>query len=211
MKTSEQINEIAGALAKAQSAMRNAPLNKINPHFRSKYADLAGIRDATTPALAANGIALVQTLDTTEAGSVVLTRLVHTSGQWIESACAIPTVPDMQKLGSAITYARRYSLSAICGIAADEDDDGNAAAEGNGQSQKQSAPAGPKPDGYDAWFESLQDVVPEGQDALKKAWTSARPDLRQYLTKHHPELWEKLKAKADIKAKADKVKAPAHA
>src|SRR5688572_5865463 len=102
MVTSEQINEIAAALAKAQAGMKNAALNKVNPHFKSRYADLAGIRDTVVPTLAANGIAVVQTLDT----DALLTRLLHTSGQWIESRCPIPNVPDMQKMGSAITYAR---------------------------------------------------------------------------------------------------------
>ena len=108
MTTSEQVNVIAGALAKAQAGMKNAALNKVNPHFRSKYADLAGIRDAVIPALTAQGIAVVQTLDVTvEGGNYLRTRLMHASGQWVESLCPIPSVPDMQKMGSAITYARR--------------------------------------------------------------------------------------------------------
>ena len=154
MTTSEQVNKIAAALAKAQGAMKNASLNKVNPHFRSKYADLAGIRDTVIPALTAQGIAAVQTLDfSTDGGTYVLTRLLHTSGQWIESACPIPNAPDMQKMGSAITYARRYSLSAICGIAADEDDDANAASTPNPTPVKATAPA--KPDGYDKWVKEL--------------------------------------------------------
>ena len=188
MTTSDAINEIAAALVKAQAGMKNAALNKVNPHFKSKYADLAGIRDTVIPPLTANGIAVVQTLD----ASSVLTRLVHTSGQWIESVCPIPNGGDMQKMGSAITYARRYSLSAICGIAADEDDDANAA----------STPAsGPRavaktPDGFEDFLLDLEAVAADGSEALKAAWTKANPALRKHLTDTAPATWEGLKAKA---------------
>lgn len=126
MRTSEQINELATALAAAQAEMKNATLNKVNPHFKSKYADLAQIRDTVTPALAKNGIAVAQGTDTTEGGIVVVTRLIHKSGQWMESRFPI-AYDKPQTMGSAYTYARRYSLSAMCSIAADEDDDANAA------------------------------------------------------------------------------------
>jgi hypothetical protein len=184
MTTSDSINELAGALAKAQASMKNAALNKVNPHFRSKYADLAGIRDTVIPSLTTNGIAVVQTLD----ADAVLTRLMHTSGQWIESRCPIPAQADMQKMGSAITYARRYSLSAICGIAADEDDDANAAA------APQPAKAASKPAGYDAWFalmdafaakhtdaELITEIAESGDESWKaylRADTKALSDLR---------------------------------
>ena len=197
MTTSEQVNEIAAALAKAQGVMKNAALNKVNPHFKSKYADLAGIRDTVIPALTGNGIAVVQTLD----GGAVMTRLMHSSGQWIESACPIPTGQDMQKMGSAITYARRYSLSAICGIAADEDDDANATVE---------KASGPKavtkaPDGFEDFLADLEIVAGEGSEALKAAWTKAQPYMRKHLTDTAPATWEALKAKAA------KVKVPASA
>lgn len=128
MRSSEQLNELAGALAKAQGKMGNAILNKINPHFKSKYADLAAIRDAVSPALAENGIALLQVIDADEHGQFLTTRLVHSSGQWIESVHPLPATAKPQEFGSSLTYARRYSLAAICGISADEDDDANAAA-----------------------------------------------------------------------------------
>lgn len=124
-------SELATALAKAQAEMKNAHLNKVNTHFKSKYADLAGIRDAVMPHLAKNGIAVTQVMDVVNGDSMVLiTKLIHASGETIESV--FPVAADASKphaMGSAITYARRYSLSAICGISADEDDDGNAAQE----------------------------------------------------------------------------------
>lgn len=126
MRTSENIDQLATALAAAQAEMKNAKLNKVNPHFKSKYADLAEIRDTVTPALSKNGIAVVQGTDAAETGILVVTRLVHKSGQWIESRFPI-AYDKPQTMGSAYTYAKRYSLAAICNIAADEDDDANAA------------------------------------------------------------------------------------
>jgi hypothetical protein len=128
MKTSEQISELAAALAAAQGMMENAVMNRVNPHFKSKYADLAAIFDAARKPLSANGLAIVQTIG----DGVLHTRLLHTSGQWIASEHPLPMSGRPQEIGSALTYARRYSLSALIGIAADEDDDANAAQKGNG-------------------------------------------------------------------------------
>jgi len=126
MKTSENINELATSLAKAQAEMKNAKLNKTNPHFKSRYADLAEIRDTVTPSLSKYGIAVVHGMDATESGIHVVTRLIHSSGQWIESRFPI-AYDKPQTMGSAITYGRRYNLSAITNISADDDDDANAA------------------------------------------------------------------------------------
>jgi len=127
MRMSEQINELASALALAQAEMKNARLNKQNPHFKSRYADLSEIRDTVTPSLSKNGLAITQGLDTTDDGKLlVVTRMLHKSGQWIESRFPI-SQDKPQAMGSAITYGRRYTLSAICNIAADEDDDAEAA------------------------------------------------------------------------------------
>jgi hypothetical protein len=126
MRTSENIDQLATALAAAQSEMKNAKLNKVNPHFKSKYADLAEIRDTVTPALSKHGIAVVNGTDATEGGLHVVTRLIHKSGQWIESRFPI-AYDKPQTMGSAITYGKRYNLAAVANIAADEDDDANAA------------------------------------------------------------------------------------
>lgn len=125
MKTSEQINELAKALAAAQGEMTNAPMLRVNPHFKSHYADLAAIRDAVVPALAKQGIALTQTMDFLPDNSFVLvTTLTHSTGQFIDSYYPLPNDPSKpQIMGAALTYARRYSLASICGIAAEDDDD----------------------------------------------------------------------------------------
>jgi hypothetical protein len=101
-------------------------------------------------------------------------------------------------MGSAITYARRYSLSAICGIAADEDDDANAAVS-NG-SAKQAAPVKIAPAGFDDWLADMDATADEGLDALKAAWEKSKPEYRKHLTASDNRIWEALKARA-MKAK----------
>ena len=123
---STEINEIATALAKAQGAMDNASKDRVNPAFKSRYADLASVRDAVTGPLSANGIALVQAPRTIDQGVEVETRLIHTSGQWLAcTVCAAPKAFDPQSVGSCVTFLRRYGAMAICNLAP-EDDDGNA-------------------------------------------------------------------------------------
>lgn len=127
-KTMTEHKNIAAALAAAQAEMGKALKSSQNPHFKSKYADLASVCDACLPALNANGIAVIQPMTETELGRSVVTKFIHNSGEALE--CSIPLIVgknDMQGLGSAITYARRYGLMSLAGIAP-EDDDGNAAA-----------------------------------------------------------------------------------
>lgn len=128
MHTSETINEIAAALAKAQGEMAGAKKDSTNPHFRSKYADLASVWEACRGALSSNGIAVVQALQSDDPEIVgVTTVLTHSSGQWMSSGfCMRPTKADPQGIGSCVTYARRYALAAMVGVAP-EDDDGEGA------------------------------------------------------------------------------------
>jgi len=122
------MENIAKALAAAQTEMGKALKQSDNPHFRSKYADLGNVIEACLPALNKNGIAVFQTLSENEFGRSMVTRLIHESGEYLE--VPVPLIvgkQDMQGLGSAITYARRYGLMSAAGIAP-EDDDGNAAA-----------------------------------------------------------------------------------
>lgn len=124
---SENTNELAAALALAQGAMKAATFNKMNPHFKNRYADLAAVIDAIRVPLAANGLSYSQTTEIREGGFVLVTTLRHSSGQWIASEYPLPIAAKPQELGSALTYARRYSLSAIACIAADDDDDAEGA------------------------------------------------------------------------------------
>jgi hypothetical protein len=128
MKTSESITKIAEALTKAQAAMKPALKDSRNPHFNSKYADLTSVWDAIRTPLTDNGLSVLQLVGTNEAEKTTLTtRLLHVSGEWIESTWAIPIgKQDPQGLGSALSYARRYALAAAVGVVQD-DDDANAA------------------------------------------------------------------------------------
>ena len=132
MKSSEQINELAAALAKAQAELRNPVFDGKNPHFNSKYASLAQVRDTITPTLAKHGLSVVQLPTNDESGrACVETVLMHSSGQWLASTLTVPTAKqDAHGTGSAITYARRYALMAIVNVVGDEDDDGNSAVAG---------------------------------------------------------------------------------
>lgn len=131
METSEsqsvELGELAAALAKAQGQIRNAVTDSENPHFRSKYADLASVWDACRGALSANGLAVMQRVSTSAEGVVITTQLLHSSGQWVKDSATFPVAQRTpQGIGSAITYGRRYALSALVGVAQGEDDDGNA-------------------------------------------------------------------------------------
>lgn len=122
------MKELATALVKAQGEMKNASLNKVNPHFKSKYADLAEIIETTRETLAKHGLAVVQTTELRDGQLVLVTTLIHISGQSICGEYPLPMdTSKPQLMGSAMTYARRYSHAAICNIAAEEDDDANAA------------------------------------------------------------------------------------
>ena len=130
MVMSEQINELATALAKAQGQMEGAKKDSENPFFKSKYADLAAVVEAIRGPFAEHGLAYVQLPEACEGEAVaVTTLLLHSSGQWVSSRTVVPvSKADAQGVGSALTYARRYGLQAIAGVAA-EDDDGNRAVE----------------------------------------------------------------------------------
>ena len=128
MHTSMAINELSAALAKAQGQMATAKKDKDNPFFKSKYADLAAIFDVIREPLSANGLAIVQGIEDGAVGVIITTRLMHSSGQWVESTMTLkPTKTDPQGVASAATYGRRIGLQALVGVAADTDDDGNEA------------------------------------------------------------------------------------
>lgn len=124
MKTSDSIVKIAAALVQAQKTITFALMDKVNPHLKSKYADLPSVIDAIKTSLNDAGIMFMQTPEMMENMHLQLTtRLIHSSGEWIESTMMMPLVKqDPQGYGSALTYARRYSLAAITGLYQDDDD-----------------------------------------------------------------------------------------
>jgi hypothetical protein len=197
---SENLGELATALAKAQGEIEGAKKDANNPFFRSKYADLASVWDACRAPLSKHGLSIVQFPTTEYIGAPesyawtsksgeeqhgiriacvvsVVTRLLHSTGQWIEATMSamLPTA-DPQAVGSACTYLRRYSLQSVVGVAP-EDDDGNAAsgrtANGSSVPATSSAAPAPKPS-------AGGDTISEPQQkrlfaiAKGKGWTDAQ-------------------------------------
>lgn len=164
MRNSEQINELAVALNKAQADFMVAKKDAKNPFFKSKYATLNAVYEAVAEALLKNGLSVIQPI----VGDAVETTIIHTSGQFITSSCPIVCAKqnDPQAMGSAITYARRYSLASLLGVMTDEDDDG----------EKAMARPAPK----QAVKESPKQAVKEAPKAEKKP-TEKEPEPPQCL------------------------------
>lgn len=141
MKTSESIKNIAAALCKFQQECDSPKKTAKNPHFKSKYAPLEEIIKVATPTMASNGLSHFQSTSSDGDSVVVTTVLMHTSGEFIESdPLRLPMgKATAQGAGSSLTYARRYSLCAILGIAAEEDDDANGASDQQNDTNKQAA------------------------------------------------------------------------
>ena len=129
MQKSQEINELAAALAKARAKFGKVEKSSANPFYKSKYADLAVVIDATYKSLSENGLSVMQFPGEVNGGAVtVLTMLCHASGQWVSEETTMPVSKnDAQGIGSALTYGRRYALQSLLNVAAEEDDDGNAA------------------------------------------------------------------------------------
>ena len=133
METSTEIKNLAAALSKAQAAIKCASMDSENPGFKrngknSKYADLASVWEACRTALTENGFSVSQGVSSVGKVVKVTTLLLHSSGEWIRDALEMTAMDEKpHSLGSAITYGRRYGLSAMVGVAPDDDDDGNTA------------------------------------------------------------------------------------
>jgi len=133
MTMSETIGAIAPALVKAQAEIRPIVKDSTNPAFRSKYTSLDAIMEVVRPVMAKNGLFVVQSvLDTIDGqhSITVESRVIHSSGEWIAGVVQVPVMQQTSHgFGSALSYGRRYSLSALLSLASDEDDDGNGAAQ----------------------------------------------------------------------------------
>lgn len=141
MRSSESIKEIASALCKAQAVIEGAIKDKMNPAFRSAYADLGSCWDACREPLSTNGLSIIQ-LPKADDGAVILeTILMHTSGEYISEELRIPVVKrDAQGYGSALTYARRYALCSFVGIAPEDDDGEDTKKHGGTEGKKKEEP-----------------------------------------------------------------------
>ena len=126
---SDNLDKLASALCKAQSEMKGAEKKSTNPFFKSGYADLHTVIEASVPHLNKYGISVIQGNDGSTGEFYVTTMLLHESGQWLKSMLRMPIEKaTAQSIGSTITYGRRYGLSAIAGIS-QYDDDGNMASQ----------------------------------------------------------------------------------
>lgn len=195
MNKSESIKELATALAAAQAEVENASKNSNNPHFRSKYADLAEVINTVRPVFSKHGLSVTQWPSFADGVASVETLLAHKSGEWLSSTASAPvSKQDAQGVGSAITYLRRYSLAAVAGVA-QEDDDGNASigktkqSHGMGQLDKKNLPA---PDADEPIRPSFADTV----DAILKGLDSG-DDFKVYENATALNNAEKMKAKND--------------
>ena len=187
--SSTETGELAAALAKAQGAMMPAVKSAKNPFYKSNYADLGSVMDVIRKPFSDNGIAIVQgPFSSDYAKIVVRTRLMHSSGQWIESSLKAEA-KDMgpQAVGSVITYLRRYALSAMAGVAT-EDDDGNAAEAKEGE-------AGP------TQSRSRPTEVPRPSEAQK---AQAAPTSK-LSSANYTEVWSRAKAQAKVTGATDKI------
>lgn len=146
MKMSEQIDQLATAMAAAQGEMKNPPCNKRNPHFKSKYADLPATLDQARDVLAKHGLAVIQWPSADGAKLSMHTLITHKSGQWLEpDPCSTRARDDApQSIGSAVTYLRRYTFGGLVALAPDEDDDAETAEGRDGPPREQRPPPPPR-------------------------------------------------------------------
>ena len=181
MRTSDNISAIADALAKAQGEIQNPNFNKVNPHFKSKYADLSSVLNAVRPALSKHGIALMQMTGLEDSGVVLYTRLTHSSGEWIESIYPVSASSKHQEIAAALTYAKRLSLSAIAGVSGEEDDDGN---EANRTPVSVTAAPKPKPETSKLTEEGSKEIMDRILAELKEC--KSKEDLQAWAVKNSP-------------------------
>jgi hypothetical protein len=171
-QTSESTAKLDAAIAKAQGEIDPAAKDKVNPHFRSRYADLTSIWEACRKALSKHGISVTQwPLHSDDNRLHIITRLAH-DGEWMMARFSLPVSKhDAHGVGSAATYGKRYALSAALGVVSDEDDDGNKAVE--------AAPpkAAKEPDKEGAGLLRGAKTLDELQDI----WRSLKPDQRASL------------------------------
>lgn len=215
VESSDVLNELFGALSKAQAKMKPAVLDMVNPHYKSKYASLTSVWESIRGPISENGLCLTQQIFSAGEHYYIRSVLGHASGQWTSNTFKLLVGRvDMQGLGSAITYAKRYGLCALVGVVDTEDDDGNASLPQNPQKKtdhKKEIPnhapvSNQKPPGpqesmqtpgedveftYDPNGNPLQNII-----ALQKHFGIAPKDITQTIIKELGK--EKLKDCTDI-------------
>lgn len=199
MKTSEKIGAIAQAIVKAQAEMPKLLADSDNPYYKSKYIALADLIKEVRPVLAKFGLAIIQGVSGDgEKAVIITTRIIHESGEWIEEAFTMPVVAKgakeatPQDYGAAVTYARRYSLAGILGVASEEDDDANSI------SVQKPIERTVKHDDLkplkDKLVEIMKDplIKPEEREGQKKAWAGTWDTLTRDTLEAAISSWEKV-------------------
>lgn len=193
-ENSLDIGKLAGALAKAQGGITGALKDSANPFFKSKYADLAACWDACRKPLSDNGLAVIQTTEIRADFVTIVTLLAHESGEWIRSR--LPMKPkdfSPQAVGSTMTYARRYALAAMVGLAQVDDDAEAAQSRAPEQDQK-------KIKDYAKRFQEALDI---SDQAVMDIHAEASED-----TEFYKEMWSKIPsgARSEIKRAIERIR-----
>lgn len=201
MKMSETIAELATALSKAQGQIEAATKGSVNPAFRSKYADINALRDAIREPLAVNDLSLIQFPRTLEGRVEVETMILHKSGEFMSETLSMPVgKPDAHGIGSAITYARRYGMSALLNLAAD-DDDGNAAVQQAPAKKEQFKKVEYSEKEIAALATSMKEAAELGMDVLTAKWRSLSPSQREVFDTEAVADLKKIAAAVDAERK----------
>ena len=203
MQTSEKIGSIAAAMVKAQAEMPKLLADSDNPYYKSKYIALADLIKEVRPVLAKYGLAVIQGVSGDgEKAVIITTRIIHESGEWIEEAFTMPVVAKGSKeatpqdYGAAVTYARRYSLAGILGVASEEDDDANSISHPIERAAPVKTHA--KQDDLkplkDRLVEIMKDplIKPEEREGQKKAWAGTWDTLTRDTLEAAISSWEKV-------------------
>ena len=183
MKTSDQLAKLSKALVTALGAVTGVTKDSKNPHFKNDYASLEAVTEMARPILAANGLCVVQSPGALDGGRIpVTTRIIHESGEWIEGEIVIPlSKADAQGAGSAVTYARRYALMAMLGVAPVDDD-------GEGAVQRTPANNGAPANGLGT---EKRDTGPGSIDG-KDWWGAEGPGMSPAAAKRDPAMQERF-------------------
>jgi len=189
IKKSESIENLAKSLSKFQSEVTNPTNTATNPFFKSKYAPLSEVLNTVRPLLSKNGLSVMQSTTARNEMVIITTMLIHDSGEWIQFS-SLPLKPEKnnpQGVGSAITYGRRYTLSAVLGISSEDDDDGNTAS-GNVENKKQKTESKKKTAAETKKDTELKDIIKKIDTlALTKSKTN-REETVKAIKAHHTEV-----------------------
>lgn len=181
METEKATPELLTALSKAQGEIENASKNASNPHFRSKYADLAEVLNTIRPTFSKHGLSILQSPEFDGSLVSVVTMVAHSSGGIITCrASCYPAKTDAQGIGSATTYLRRYSAAAIAGIA-QEDDDGNSAAHNGRPNQTPAQKVSPTTGAWESLSEEAQAYLQDHADHIIDLGVDRIADVTKYL------------------------------